>query len=157
MVQVSIPKLCDPSKCCCCLRIEVGVAFIMMCAFLDIGLLWYFVYEMYERSGLGYSIIFGIATIPQVIISYLALRWMIEDSGINQARIAIWMLINLPSKLVHGILLMVFAEMDGNMEQKDWQYWIWPTVIDLVVFGYFAWVVRQYVSKSQFLNGLIKY
>ena len=64
MAKVNCPKLCDANKCCCCLRIEVGVAFIAMCVFLDIFALWFFVYQIYGRSGLIYAIVFFITTIP---------------------------------------------------------------------------------------------
>ena len=149
MAKVDIPKCCDANKCCCCLRIEVGVAFIAMCVFLDIFALWYFVYEIYGRSGTIYAIIFFFTTIPQAILAYVAVRWMMEDSGYWKGKFALGMLINVPIKLVHGILLMLFAEIDNNKTGNGWDYYLWGTILDVVVFSYCAWVVRQYVQKSK--------
>ena len=72
-----------------------------------------------------------------------------EDSGYWKEKFALGMLLNVPIKLVHGILLMLFSEIDNNKTGNGWDYYFWPTVLDVVVFSYCAWVVRQYVQKSK--------
>ena len=57
----------------------------------------------------------------------------------------LWMLMNLPLKLLHGVLLMIFAVFDdSDAEDSQWTYYVPSTIADLVVFGYFWWVVKQY-------------
>ena len=148
-IECNCPRVCDPNKCCHCLRIEVGVAFIAMCVFLDIFALWFFVYQIYYRSGLGYSIIFFVATIPQAIIAWIALRWMMDDSGYWKEKFAFGMLLNVPFKVVHGVLMMLFAEIDNNKDGNGWDYWLPGAILDVVLFSYCAWVVRQYVKRSK--------
>ena len=120
MTKVDIPRICDNNKCCCCLRIEVGVSVIAWCVFMDIFALWYFVYDIYGRSGSVYAIIFFVACIPQAILAWIALGWMSNDSGYWREKFALGMLLNVPIKLVHGILLMLFSEIDGNKTGNGW-------------------------------------
>ena len=81
---------------------------------IDVPLLWWFVYMIYDRSGLIYAIAFAISTLPQIYVAIVWVRWFFNDSAKNASSVALWMLINLPSKFIHVIVQMMIAVLDNN-------------------------------------------
>ena len=71
---------------------------------IDWPLLVWFVVMIYNRSGLIFAIIFAISTLPQIAVAVAWVRWMFNDSAKTASSVAVWMLINLPVKFIHGIL-----------------------------------------------------
>ena len=83
-------------------------------AVIDYPLLVWFVWMIYERSGLIFAIFFWVSTIPQIYIAFVWIRWMLNDSAVNANSCATWMLINLPSKFVHVVVQMIIAVLDDS-------------------------------------------
>lgn len=66
------------------------------------------------------------------------------------------MLINLPSKLFHGIEMIFFAAVDKNEDNKP-EDWIIGGILDLLIFGYFWYVTRCYrIYKAREESGEIQ-
>ena len=119
-------------------------------AVIDYPLLVWFVWMIYERSGLIFAIFFWVSTIPQIYIAFVWIRWMLNDSAVNANSCATWMLINLPSKFVHVIVQMIIAVLDDSeVIESQWNYYLLPMVADLTVFGYFFLVTYQYSKHKQ--------
>ena len=61
---MSMPDCCQKDKCCYCLPGKLGMSLIGIIGVIDVPLLWWFVYMIYDRSGLIYAIAFAIFTLP---------------------------------------------------------------------------------------------
>ena len=71
---------------------------------------------------------------------------MLNDSQKTAREVDTWMFLNLPFKVIHTIIQMIFAELaaDRQDEENHWDYYLLPLAADLTIFGYFWYVTHRY-------------